>query len=280
MEDEATQAGRESFRLEASLMSWLRDVRQIQALGMLGTPEILRYPGTVDSGSAAREAANWLRQRLGHGREPISSLMATCEQAGLFLAVLDLPGDGASVIDGDVAAAVVGRFGDPGRRRATAAHELGHIVLGDEYSSDLGVSASRADRESVIDAFAAELLLPTDVISARGSGLTRDALVRLTALYRTSWSLAVRQAVQAAVLDEPEATGWLAQTPTRAELLDAVGWAPQPDLDWIRVPPSFAHAVLDARRRQLISTARAVELMRGQIEEKDLPAIDGEEAEP
>ena len=82
--------------------------------------------------------------------------MELCERAGQYVLVTELPGDGASVVDGDVAAAVVSIRGDPGRRRATAAHELGHLVIGDEYSNDLGVHASRADREAVLDAFAAE----------------------------------------------------------------------------------------------------------------------------
>jgi hypothetical protein len=54
------------------------------------------------------------------------------------------------MVDSDVAVAVVSRRGDPGRRRATAAHELGHLVIGDEYSSDLGVHASRGDREALL----------------------------------------------------------------------------------------------------------------------------------
>jgi Zn-dependent peptidase ImmA (M78 family) len=206
--------------------------------------------------------------------------MTICERAGLFVAVIDLPGDGASALDGNLAVAVVSRRGDPGRRRATAAHELGHLVLGDEYSSDLGVHASRADREALIDAFAAEFLLPTSVIAAEVPGFDRDALIRLAASYRTSWSLAVRQAVFAGVLDRGEAALWSPKTPTKAELLDATGWTPQPDLDWVRVPPSFAHAVLEARRRYLITTDRAVELMRGQISEADLPALDEEDVEP
>jgi Zn-dependent peptidase ImmA (M78 family)/DNA-binding XRE family transcriptional regulator len=280
LEEEATEAGRESFRLEAALVSWLRDVRQMQALGVLDTHPIVKYTGKVDSDAAAREAAAWLRVQLENGNEPIPSLMTACERAGLFVAVVDLPGDGASVLDGDLAVAVVSRHGDPGRRRATAAHELGHLVLGDEYSSDLGVHASRAGREAVIDAFAAEFLLPAAVISAQGQGFSRDTLVRLAASYRTSWSLAVRQAVRAGVLDPGDAAPWLPQTPTRAELLDATGWTPQPDLEWTRVPPSYAHAVLEARRGYLITTARAVELMRGQIEEADLPPLGEEDVEP
>lgn len=149
-------------------------------------------------------------------------------------------------------------------------------MLGDEYSSGLGVHASRAEREAVVGAFAAEFLLPSAVMSTQRQRFDRNTMIRLAASYRTSWSLAVRQAVWAGVLDQADAALWLPKAPTRAELLDATGWAPQPDLEWVRVPPSYAHAVLEAHRRRLITTARAVELMRGQIDEADLP-IPGEE---
>jgi transcriptional regulator with XRE-family HTH domain/Zn-dependent peptidase ImmA (M78 family) len=280
LEEEATEAGRESFRLEATLVSWLRDVRQMQTLGVLDARPITTYQGKVDSEIAARKAATWLRSHFGIGNEPILSLMTVCERAGMFVTVVDLPGDGASVVDGDLAVAVVSRYGDPGRRRATAAHELGHLVLGDEYSSDLGVHASRAGREAIIDAFAAEFLLPSAVMSTEERGFSRDTLIRLAGSYRTSWSLAVRQAARAGVLDQADAALWLPKTPTRAELLDATGWTPQPDLEWIRVPPSYAHAVLEARRRRLITTARTIELLRGQIDESDLPPLDAEDIEP
>ncbi len=272
LEEEATDAGRGSFQIEAALVSWLHDARQLRALGLLEPQPILTYPETVDSEAAAVKAAGWVRERSRLGREPVETLVKACQDAGLLVAVTDLPGDGASVRDGDLAVAVVSRQGDPGRRRATAAHELGHLVLGDEYSSDLGVHASRAGREAVVDAFAAEFLLPSEVIAA--ADFSRDTLVRLASTYRTSWSLAVRQAVRAGALRRGDAQSWLPLTPTRSELLDATGWTPQPDLEWIRVPPAFAHAVLEARSRHLITTDRAVELMRGQIGEEDLPALD------
>ena len=43
---------------------------------------------------------------------------------------------------------------------------------------------------------------------------------------------------------------------------------------------SFAHAVLDARSRNLITAVRAVELMRGQIAEEDLPVQSDDEIVP
>jgi Zn-dependent peptidase ImmA (M78 family) len=176
------------------------------------------------------------------------------------------------LVDGDLAVAVVSRQRDPGRRRTTAAHELGHLVLGDEYSSDLSVSASRAERESVIDAFAAELLLPTEIVSRQLVGPeVRAGLTKLAATYRTSWTLAVRQASRAGVVTASEAAKLRSATPTLAEFRDAIGWGPQPDLDSVRVPPSYAHAVIQAWQQDYVTSARAVELMYGQIAVDDLP---------
>jgi hypothetical protein len=202
--------------------------------------------------------------------------MRLCEEVGQFLLLTDVPGDGAAVIDGDVAAAVVSLTGAPGRRRATAAHELGHLVLGDEYSSDLGVSASRAEREAVIDAFAAELLLPAEALVKAGKqgSLDRQGLIRFAAEYRTSWSLTLRQAERAELIDAPERRKLNQSTPTKVEFLEALGWAPQPDLESVRVPPGYADAAMDAWRKDLITTARLVEIMHGQVSAADLPPRD------
>ncbi|MEU7674351.1 helix-turn-helix domain-containing protein [Micromonospora taraxaci] len=279
-EDTDTDAARRSQRLEIALASWLRDVRQLLDIGTLTLISPVRYQGAVISDDDARAAARWLRDGRGIGTEPIDTLMEFCERSGQYVLISDLPGEGASMVDGDLAVSVVSVEGDPGRRRATAAHELGHMVLGDEYSSDLAVHASRADRESLINAFAAELLLPVaafgDVI---GRPASREDLIRLTARYRTSWSLAVRQAERAGWLDVSSAR-WCRTTPTRAEIMDAVGWAPQPDLDAIRVPPGYSHAVMESWRRYLVSDARAVELLHGQISLEDLPPRDETDLAP
>jgi transcriptional regulator with XRE-family HTH domain/Zn-dependent peptidase ImmA (M78 family) len=276
-EDSDTEVARESQRLEVVLVAWLRDLQQLAGFGLLPTLPLLTYPAPVASTAAAREAALWARDQLGFGTEPLETLLGFCQQAGQYVLVTELPGDGASIIDSGTAAAVVSLRGDPGRRRATAAHELGHLVLGDEYSSDLGVHASRAERESVIDVFAAELLLPTGVVAAERrdpAGITRDGLLRLAARYRTSWSLALRQAENAGMLGATDRRRWSQSSPTRAEFLEAIGWAPQPDLESIRVPPGYAHAVMQAWRNGLVTSTRTVELMHGQIAAVDLPTVD------
>ncbi|WP_344082163.1 XRE family transcriptional regulator [Luedemannella helvata] len=271
-EDTDTEAGRETVTLDIALATWFRELRQLIGIGMLTPRPVMSYPHKVTSAEDARRAAMWLRDELHLADQPIDSMMSLCEQCGQQVLVTSLPGDGASAIDGDLAAAVVSLQGDPGRRRATAAHELGHMLLGDEYSSDLGVNASRESREAVINAFAAELLMPMSAFArhkASGEPITRDQLLRLAATYRTSWSLTVRQARAAGL--GPFSPRMVQASPTRAEFLEAIGWTPQPDLDSIRVPPAFANAVMRAWRDGYLTRTRVVELMHGQIEENDLP---------
>jgi Zn-dependent peptidase ImmA (M78 family) len=278
-EDTTSVLAQDSYKLDAILEAWLRDIRQLMELGVLAARKPLAYPEPVGGPEAARRAALWARKQLGYsGNQPIDSLMDCCERAGQFVSVVAAPGDGASLIDGEVAAAVISHHADPGRRRATAAHELGHLILGDEYSSDLGVNASREERESTIDSFAAELLLPLDALKAECSQgqITRESLIKLAGIYRVSWTLAVNQAQHLVVVS----SAMRQRRPTRAELLDATGWAPQPDFESARVPPMFAEAVMEAWRRSLITSARAVELMRGQIALDDLPDREGLEPEP
>ncbi|WP_218133990.1 helix-turn-helix domain-containing protein [Lentzea fradiae] len=276
-EDTATDAGRQVHRLDACLEAWARDVRQLVDLGTL-SPRTPRRKDGVATDDDARRVALQIRRDAGLALEPVQSLMDLCERNGQYVLVADLPGDGASMVVGDdLAVAVVSRSADPGRRRATAAHELGHMVLGDAYSSDLGVHTSLRDREAVIDAFAAELLLPREAVSKARS---RQDLVELAARYRTSWSLATRQARLAEVVDAAEAHAWKKRTPTRAELMDAVGWAPQPDLNAVRVPRGYATAVMEAWKRDLLTSSRVVELMHGQVAEADLPVAPDDEVAP
>ena len=274
-EDGDTEVARESGRLDLALMAWLHEVQQLVELGVLQPGSPLKAKAMVDSQEAARDLALWVRERLGVGVSALDSLLELCERAGQYVLVADVPGEGASVIEGDIAVAVVSLQGDPGRRRATAARELGHFVIGDEYSSDLGVHSSRSDREAVLDAFAAELLLPSAVLAQeRGAAeaISRGQLIGLAARYRTSWSLALRQATHAGVLSAQARGDWARSTPTRSEFMEAMGWAPQPDLEAIRVPPRYAHAVLAAWRKGAVTSTRAIELMHGQIAAADLPA--------
>jgi transcriptional regulator with XRE-family HTH domain len=273
LEEDESAATKSAFTIQAHLGAWLRDVRQLLEIGVLIQGALWSYPHEVNGVDSYRLAAHWVRQQMNVSTEPLGSMAAVCAAAGQWPLVTEIPGDGASLIDGDVAVSVISLRGEPGRRRATAAHELGHMVMGDAYSNDLGVHASIGERERAIEVFAAELLLPVSVFSVEwsSSGNSRDQLIKLAARYRVSWSLALGQAERADVINSAGRRALTANKPTRAEFMQALGWVPEPDLSVIRVAPTYADAVLAALRKGAISQARAAEMMHGQVRLEDLP---------
>lgn len=268
--DESDDSKR-TYRAGARISDWLRDVRQLMDDGVLQPRPLLCFPGTVSSSEEARDAAGWLRGQLGLGTEPLGSMTEVCERAGQFTSVLSLPegAHGASLVDGEVAVAVVSEHLQPGRQRSTAAHELGHLVLGDEFSSDLGVHTSRQDRENVVEAFGAEFLLPKararQAVARKEQSEVRRNLVELAATYRVSWTLAVHQAAPEGGKSAEFWQRMKEHTPTAAEFKDSLGWRPLPDLSQVRVPPGYASAVMRALEEDLITVVRAVEMMHKQV---------------
>jgi transcriptional regulator with XRE-family HTH domain len=161
IDDDADAVSRERFRLDATLEAHARDAEWLVAQDLLARPEARLGVARVASADEARELAGRARAALGLPQGPLGGMAEVAERFGLFLTVVDQDTDGASLLlDADLGVGVIGGRAEPGRRRSTAAHELRHYLQRDEYTSDLGVAASRDEREQLIDAFAAELLLP------------------------------------------------------------------------------------------------------------------------
>jgi len=272
---EATDAaGRSSFQLDVHLEQHHRDADQLMRLGHLTLPERPEL-GTAADRTQARELARRVREHLSLGDGPLGPLAALCEQLALLVLVVPVDAEGASLREDTYGVAVLGDRAEPGRRRATAAHELGHHLLGDEYSSDVGIAASRDEREQLIEAFAAELLLPESAVRSavrdRPTDERRDVLVSVAARWRASWSLTVTTASRALSLSRTERSRLLSADPTRAEFVAVLGEAPQPDLERGATGPMWRRAVLGAYGAGDLSATRAVELLHGLITEEDLP---------
>jgi IrrE N-terminal-like domain len=162
----------------------------------------------------------------------------------------------------------------------TAAHELGHFLVRDEYTSDVGIAASRDEREQLIDAFAAELLLPTaDLADSWGASgdEARTKLVRISGLYRVSWSTAIRAAAASGVIAADEARRLRSATPVKGDFLAVLGYTPREDLRVDETGPRWRQAVLMAWKRGLVGRDRAIEMLRGAIAAEELP---DQEVEP
>lgn len=193
----------------------------------------------------------------------MADLSADC---GVWLWSAHLEDGGASVdLGGGVGAAVVAGGADPGRRRMAAAQEIGHHVLRDAYETGPGVAASRPERERVVDAFAAELLLPEAVVKTALRGQSpRDALIGVAGRFRVSWQVTVSAAGQ---LGE-RVTRW--PRPVRADFVRLLGTAPQADLETGSTSAAWQRAVIGAADQHMITAARAAELMRGSWTPDDL----------
>lgn len=268
LEARATDPERARFETDLALEQHLANVQQIEQLGLLPAPRVgVSTAASRDPASLARD----VRRQLALGGQPLPAMTDVAAWCGLWVLVVEGAGEGASITpDQGFGVAVVGAEAEPGRRRFTVAHELGHHLLGDEYSSDVGVAASRDERERGIDVFAQELLLPAQVVQAALAGVqtdgARDVLIELTARYRVSWTMACRVARQFA---SDAASRW--DRPLRADLIRVTGSTVQPDLEMGQTASAWQQAVLAAHADSLITGTRAVELLHGALALGDLP---------
>lgn len=270
--DEPDAATRSGYYLDADLAAHARDAEWLVGQGLL-RPDPLRAGGAAGTPEQGRELARKARSALGVTVGPLGALAEVCEAFGLYVLPVDRDAEGASVSLGAYGVAVIGAKREPGRRRWTAAHELGHHLLGDAYHSDVGVAASERRREAVVDAFAGEFLLPEAVLAAEptGTGDVRLRLTRLAGTYRLSWSATVLAAARVDVCTEDQARALGCDTPTRGDFQEVLGVEPGSDLQLGDTGPAWRGAVLAAWRSGVITAPRTVELLHGQLAADELP---------
>lgn len=283
LNDDADQVSRTSFRMDALLQAHARDADWLHRRGYLPPPNgdltaAFETRWADDGGESARQAAHDVRSALGL-IGPIARMADAVARAGLYaLVVEDLPGGASLLLDGGIGVAVVGGADDVVRRRMTTAHELGHFVLRDEYRTDIGVSASRDEREQRIEAFATEFLLPSAAIESTWHDLgtttsSRHRLIHLSCDYGASWSATVSSARRLQLVSPHEATLFKAGIPTLGELIEVVGSPPIADLAVGDTAIPWQKAVLAAYRDGAITAARTVELVHGALTADGLPDL-------
>lgn len=257
------------------------DVEQLVSLGVLTPAEM---PTTeIDSLAEAEQVALAARERAGVPvQEPAWDLAAIAEKLGLYVFVLALAGQGATQAEGSYVAlrrggvALVGAAGESGRRRFTVAHELGHHVLADEFAAEWVVGGGTTEREKVINAFAIHFLLPRPAAlnrweRYRGSGDPRDATIRIAAEFGLSWSAACAQLQRVGCLVGAHYERVEAVPASKFEFLER-GLRVRSDVDAPLVPPAYAAAVSRALRKGKLGPTRALELLHGTVDARDLPA--------
>ena len=268
------------MRVDAALEEFAQGVELLIDLGVLEPPAVRRTGRRIESVGDAEAAALEFREAHGFGPGPLRDLQGQAERCALYALSLDLPGgfDGAYLGTEHGGVALINGSVDPGRRRFTLAHEIGHHALEDEYSSDFDMAAGLEERERLINAFAIHLLMPRPAVTVRWAELletggARRAAVILSAEYGVSWSATIPHLQHLRLLPPPECAGLLAAPPRRADYLE-LGLDVIPELAPPSVPRLYGAAVVKAYRRLAISADRAVELLHGALARADLPALE------
>lgn len=121
--------------------------------------------------SAAKQFAREVRGFLKLGNDGISNVIEVLEDSGVkVIELFENDGfDGLSgYVDGVIPLIVVNGNLPTERKRFTALHELGHLLL------DIPAEIPAKDVENICNAFANEMLLPADVLIGRIGSLRHD----------------------------------------------------------------------------------------------------------
>src|SRR6266516_4647805 len=163
-----------------------------------------------------------------------------------------------------------------GRRRFTLAHEIGHHLFGDEYSTDISLHDVGSEAERRINQFAVDLLLPVGPVKRQWEASTeetRERTIRLGVDYRVSWSALCSRLKNLGLIDDGERQALLDHPPTRADYLE-LGAGFVAELTPPFAPPGYARAVLRGYRSGKLGPNRTVDLLWDSITNQDLPELD------
>lgn len=154
-----------SRTLDRALELAARDVAFLEGRHLLSSAERPPARKAPESFEDAEDLARDVRAEAGQPDGPLLDLQSVAESLGLLgfsLALGPDAGDAAYVEVGNLGVAVINGTADPGRRRFSLAHELGHHLTGDAYEPSPRLGAS--DTERMFNAFAAYLLMPRSFV--------------------------------------------------------------------------------------------------------------------
>ena len=275
----AAEAGAPSPVIDRSVERLAREIEFLQRIGpdldLPASPE-LAVPETMQE---AETAAVEARRMLGYGEgQPATGLAERAAGLGLLvfsLALDDDAADGASILLSRGGVALVNGSRALGRRRLTLAHELGHFLFADEFSTDWLVADDPAGkREARLDRFARAVLLPESALRTawQRDRDTRTRAVLVASEYRVDMATLSRRLRELGVASPEEATVVRSTRTRRADIVEHTLLVPQ-DLEPPEFPDAYIRAVLNAYRSEEISAARAIGMLPETWAEDDLPDL-------
>ena len=243
-------------------------------------PAAQTSPQTV---TQADELAARARVMLGLRKdEPAYELSRLVSGIGLlaFSVSLGEGADAGTVLLKTGAVSVINGDHRVGRRRLALAHELGHYLVADPYTTDWRLASSDADvLEARLDRFARALLLPEDDLRSRWaewlkveSESLRDAAVRAGSHYRVDMATLARRLAEIGLAGSGEAET-IRQVRTKKADIVQKNLVVSDELAPISLPRTYERAVLGLYRSETISQGRALGLLWGTFNADDLPDL-------
>jgi len=187
--------------------------RYLQAEHLVGDSmtfeDLQKY--TCESIEGAEACAEQLRQDWELGFGPIPSLVELLEEKGIKVLLFDFEDKNfaglSSPIDGDHAVVVINEKSEKDRKRFTAAHELGHLVL--KFPEGL----STREKEKICNRFAAAMLIPHDVVKhelgMRRTNILLKELIIIKSQYGISPQSMIVRAEEVGVIKKQVTTDFL-----------------------------------------------------------------------
>lgn len=259
--------------------------REVEFLGEEdGTfAEILRRLPQVDRPARAAEVeslATEVRRLLGvPAQGPLHDIGKAMARVGVMVFSVNLgadEADAATVLLRQGAVSIVNAGQRTGRRRLSAAHELGHALVADDYTVDhrLGHDADR--NESLFDQFARVLLLPDSGVAERwrtlGSSSLHEAAVRMASEHRVDMATLARRLTELDMVDAGQASEIRATRTSREDIVE-YGLVVADELMVGFIPDEYRDAVERLYLDELLSADRALDLLRDTRTKGDLPEL-------
>ncbi|GAA4392537.1 helix-turn-helix domain-containing protein [Tsukamurella soli] len=234
------------------------------------------------SGNDAETLAVAARQLLKvTPHEPVRDLVAMLSGIGVFAFSVELgldSPDAATILLDQGAVTVVNGTRYGGQRRLSLAHELGHVLVADQYTVDWRVAGDSGSCEGLLDRFARALLLPEADLIHRwvewrgGDGGLRQAAVKAGSWYGVDMTTLARRLSELAIVSTEDADRVRAVRTTQADIVTH-GLVVRDSAAAGAVPRAYAAAVVRLYEREAVSPERALDLMFDTWGPDDLPPL-------
>jgi Zn-dependent peptidase ImmA (M78 family) len=231
---------------------------------------------------AAERAGEQARSLLGLDTAgPLLDATASTTSLGLLPFSLDLgrdSADAASILLPAGGVALVNGHLRVDRRRLALMHEMGHYLFADEYTVDWRVAQDDEGWEGRLDRFGRTVLLPAPGLQAIWAELTgrgeelRTVAVRTASAFRVDMSTLARRLHELRLASESECRQIRAARTTRADIVE-LDLVASEELAPPQLPRVYEEAVLRLYRSEVVSAARATDLLLDVWAAEDLPEL-------